>query len=107
MRCGAKITLRARYFNMGIREKRENLLYQLSEAAGMAPLIEIHGSGEMLLSDCRAITDYSCEKIVVNTLMGAVSICGKRLTMSVFRGDMLSIEGTIHMICFGGNASDT
>lgn len=92
---------------MGMREKKEKLMSKLTDAVGMAPLIEIHGTGELLLSGCRSITDYSDDRIIVDTLMGAVSILGRRLEMSVFRGDILSIEGVIHMISFGGGEIDT
>lgn len=92
--------------NLGLREQREKLVSHFADTVGMAPLIEIHGSGELLLSGCLGICDYSREKIVVDTMMGKVSMCGSGLTMSVFRGDMLSIEGKLHMICFGGEAVD-
>ena len=84
-----------------LREQKEKLMAQFSEAVGTAPLVEVHGTGELLLSGCLGITDYSPEKVVVSTLGGNFTICGKRLVMSVFRGDILSVEGKIEMICFG------
>ena len=92
---------------MGLKEQKERLVSHLTEAVGMAPLIEIHGTGELLLSGCLGITDYDRERIIVDTVRGKISICGKSLGMSVFRGDMLSREGKIHMICFGGEAVDS
>jgi hypothetical protein len=75
---------------------------KLETAVGHCAMLEVHGNRELLLSGCRGIVDYDSEKIVVNTISGSVMIHGQNLCLSVFRGDILSIEGHITQIQFGG-----
>ena len=83
-------------------ENRE-ILSRIGTAVGHCSMIEVHGDRELLLSGCRGIVDYDNAKIIVNTLSGQVVICGFRLYLSVFRGDILRIEGHITEIKFGGD----
>ena len=80
------------------------ILSKLGTAVGHCSMIEVHGDRELLLSGCRGIVDYDNTKIVVNTISGQVVINGHHLCLSVFRGDILSIEGCITEIKFGGDA---
>ena len=82
-------------------EKLKNLKDRAATALGVSSFIEISGNSEILLSGCTAINDYSAEEIKVSTLRGAVSICGKDLKLSVYRGDIMSIEGTVTLIRLG------
>lgn len=84
-----------------LREKCSNLIEKISEEAGTAPLIELHGSGEVLISGCRGIIDYNSSAITVETPCGQMTLRGKGLTVSVFRGDIMSIEGKVSLLCFG------
>ena len=84
------------------REKPQTLS-KLETAVGHCSMIEVHGDSELLLSGCRGIVDYDPTQIAVNTLSGPVLICGFRLCLSVFRGDILRIEGHITEIKFGGD----
>lgn len=83
-------------------QESSQLLSKLGTAVGHCSMIEVHGDRELLLSGCRGIVDYDSTKIILNTLSGQVFVCGTHLCLSVFRGDILSIEGHITEIKFGG-----
>ena len=78
-------------------------LSRLETAVGHCSMIEIHGDRELYLSGCRGIVDYDNTKIVVDTISGRVIVLGQCLCLSVFRGDILNIEGHITEIKFGGD----
>ena len=67
-----------------------------------SPMIEIYGDNELLMTGCKGIVDYGTDRVVADTALGILSIAGKRLELSVFRGDVLSVCGTIESITFGG-----
>ena len=83
-----------------LKEKCTSLFERISEEAGAAPLIELHGSGEVLISGCRGIIDYDSTSITVETPCGLMTLKGKGLTVSVFRGDIMSVEGKVSLLCF-------
>ena len=101
--------LTAKIFGGIVKTEKNNngesraFLSRLETAVGHCSMIEIHGDSELLLSGCRGIVDYDNTKIVVNTISGQVVIYGFRLCLSVFRGDILSIEGHITEIKFSGD----
>lgn len=77
---------------------------RLAAATGHCSMIELHGDSELLLFGCQGIIDYDCETILINTLSGQVEISGHRLCLSVFRGDILQVEGHIVGVRFCGGA---
>lgn len=74
----------------------KRLINRLEEnfACGMS-FIEIHGNSDLILSGCKKIIDYNSEQIICDTLSGRISIEGKCLVLDVFRGDMLTVCGSI------------
>lgn len=99
----------AKIFGGTVKTEKNNyegrqFLSKLETAVGHCSMIEVHGDRELLLSGCKGIVDYDNAKIVINTLSGQVVVCGFRLCLSVFRGDILRIEGHITEIKFGGDA---
>lgn len=83
-------------------KKLSEIKQKLYNKTGMSSFLEISGNGEILLSGCKGISDYSPEEIKVDTLLGTVVISGKSLKLSTFREDIMSVEGTISMIKLGG-----
>ncbi len=88
-------------------EKCSEAIQKLTVEAGSAPLIELHGSGELLISGCRGILDYDPCLIKVETSCGVMTVKGKGLRVSVYRSDMLSVEGSVSMLCMGDGEDDT
>ena len=84
-------------------EKLKKLKNHAETLAGTASFIELIGNGELMVSGCLGINDYSGEKIVVMTRLGKVSICGKDMKLTVYRGDVMTVEGTVTMIDLGDN----
>ena len=87
--------------------KLRGLIGRLSEnfACGMS-FIEIHGTSDMILSGCKRIIDYNLEEITCDTVSGVVRIVGERLTLDIFRGDILTVCGSITGVYLNKNYAD-
>ncbi|MDD6094626.1 MAG: YabP/YqfC family sporulation protein [Clostridia bacterium] len=74
---------------------------QLDNKTGSTSFLELIGNGELLISGCLGICDYTAEEIKVDTLLGRIVICGAGLKLAVYRGDIMSIEGSVSVIKLG------
>lgn len=63
--------------------------------------LELHGKGEILISGCMLVKECQDNCIKVETPLGEISICGRRLHLEVYRGDILSLHGEISLIKLG------
>ena len=75
---------------------------QLRDTSGATSFLELCGTSELLISGCIGIKEYSAEEITVDTLRGIIKISGQGLHLSVYRGDIMSVEGTVGIIDLGG-----
>ena len=75
----------------------------ISEKLPETAIIEIHGSNELIMSGCKNIREYTEELISISTDSGLFQIIGEKLSISVFRGDIFSVEGKINMLKFSGD----
>ena len=69
------------------------------EIIGSMTLIEIQSDRELVISGCRGVMEYDCQRLVLDTISGIVKICGCNLCLSVFQGDVLIICGKIKSVC--------
>ncbi len=83
-------------------ERFKSFVEKFREQTGSASLLEVHGKGELMLTGCRNLLDYNESSIMVDTVNGIVKICGRRLEISAYRQDLLSISGEITVIDMGG-----
>ncbi len=58
-------------------------------------LIEICGNGEVFISGCRSILEYSAEEVSFDTTLGNVSILGDCLKLCNFYDGRISVSGTV------------
>ena len=79
----------------------KKLKNELETKAGVSSFIEISGNGEILVTGCISIEKYSSEEIRVKTRLGRIYIMGQKLKLSIFRGDIMSVEGTVSAIKLG------
>jgi len=83
-------------------ERFERLRDAIREKAGRASLVEVYGTGELLLTGCVSLLDFDDCKVIVNTVNGLVTVFGEGLRIVAFRADLLSVSGCIHSVEFGG-----
>ena len=65
------------------------------------PLIEIAGSGRVLIEHHTGVTQYSCERIGVKVNYGQVMVSGRDLVLTRMTKEQLIISGcieTVHLI---------
>lgn len=75
---------------------------QLQDKTGATSFLELCGTSELLISGCIGIKEYTADEITVDTLRGVIKISGQGLHLSVYRGDIMSVEGTVSVIDLGG-----
>ncbi len=66
-----------------------------ADVFGNMSFVEIHGLGEIIISGCLKIIDYSNSAIVCETISGTYSIDGEDLLVDIFREDVLCVKGLI------------
>lgn len=59
------------------------------------PLVEIAGSGRVLIENHLGVTQYGCQSIRVRVKFGAVCVCGEGLELSRMSKGHLVITGRI------------
>lgn len=70
-------------------------LKRIISETSMASAVEIKGTGTVLVSGCRGITDFSPERICFRTDDGVFSVDGMNLTMCGFENECIEIRGAI------------
>lgn len=78
----------------GDRAGSSKLRHIMSETT-MASTVEIKGTGTVLVSGCRGITDFSPECICFRTDDGVFSVEGINLTMCGFENECIEIRGKV------------
>lgn len=84
-------------------EKKLDRVYRFAGNEGFTvdpipgiPLIEISGDHRVLVEGHRGVLEYTREKILVNTRLGTLCICGDGLELCKMTRDQLVIHGRIH-----------
>ena len=85
-----------------MKEKLKSFIEKFKEQTGYASMIEVHGTGELLLTGCRSLLDFDDNTITVDTVNGTVRICGRSLAITAYRQDLLCVTGDINVIDMGG-----
>lgn len=63
------------------------------------PVVTIMGADHMTIENYRSILHYRTDEIVILTLRGKVTICGKRLYIPCYTPWEMQINGKIMKIC--------
>lgn len=69
-----------------------------TESMPGVPLVEIIGTGRVLIENHRGVKAYSREKIVIGTKSGCVSVCGCSLELMRMSKERLIICGRIDAV---------
>ena len=85
-----------------MKDKLKRFIEKFKEQTGYASMIEVHGTGELLLTGCRTLLDFDDNTITVDTVNVMVRICGKGLSITAYRHDLLCVIGEINVIDMGG-----
>lgn len=83
---------------MGVRFKRIKDMIMTSQ--GFSSSLEVCGTGEMLLTGCICLLDFSDTEVRAETVNGEVTVSGRCLEICTFRADILFIKGSIKNITF-------
>ena len=85
--------------------KKSSIIHRFTEKADLPgeslpiqPLVEICGTGRVLIENHRGVAEYSDERISVKVRFGTVCICGEGLRLCRMSGCQLVITGLIHSI---------
>ncbi len=86
---------------MGERLKR--LKKSLTDAVGASMSLEVYGCGELLITGCICLVDFSPVSVIADTVDGRVEIRGEDMSVCAYRGDILSVCGRIISIEMEGD----
>ena len=88
-----------------MKRKKKSTVGIIEKCAGelmrRMSMIEIHSDYELVLSGCIGIADYNSEEVVMDTVSGKVCVKGIFLSINIFRGDLICINGRIRSVNFG------
>ena len=77
---------------------KENMVSALEVPRDLAyrdAIVTITGQGQAVIENYRSILRYTREEIVVLTLRGKVTICGKRLEIPCYTPEEMQVRGCI------------
>lgn len=83
-------------------KKMKRLRDIVLEKSGAAASLEIYSFSELLLTGCTELYDFNEEFVFVNTVNGPLRIWGTGLSVTAYRADLLTLEGTVTKIELGG-----
>ncbi len=92
-------------------KERNNMLERMavatdlaSEPTPMQPLVEIIGSGRVLVENHRGVSAYDSKQICIKMRYGVLMVCGNRLELIKMTKQQLIISGEINdlHLCKGG-----
>ncbi len=82
-------------------EKLRRLRDKLKEETGFSSVLEVYGTGELMLTGCKGLLDFSDQFVLCDTVSGIVRVYGKELSVCAYRADLLLVCGCIRDISFG------
>lgn len=82
-------------------EKLRRFRDKLREETGFSSVLEVYGTGELMLTGCKGLLDFSDRLILCETVSGILKIYGKGLSVCAYRADLLLVCGSIDAISFG------
>lgn len=83
-------------------KKMKRLRELVREKSDSAASLEVYSFSELLLTGCTDLFDFCDEFVFVDTVNGPLKIWGTGLSVTAYRADLLTLEGTITKIEFGG-----
>ena len=85
--------------------QRRNLLWKLTEGAGLSmepilgmPVIEIAGDCRVLIEYHKGVSEYTSDHISVKVRYGQVCVWGERLEVACMTSTQLIVRGNIHRL---------
>ena len=82
--------------------RKEQMVSALEIPADLAyseTIITMTGSMELLIENYRSISRYTPSEIVVLSLRGKVTVCGKNLEILWYTSSAMKIRGDIFSVC--------
>lgn len=72
-----------------------------ADSFSMCPLIEICGDGEVFISGCKSLLNYTENNVSFDSDMGVINVYGRHLTINSFSERRMTVVGDVRDVKIG------